>query len=70
MSIERDMLYTAKLVRSRLRKDVARLRAEESKMIGEAARDKVALPEHAWMRRHVAEEKARAANRLVEALRP
>jgi len=70
IDIERDMLHAAKLVRHRLRIEAARLRAEEGKMILEATRDKVALPEHAWTARHIAEERARCANRLVEAMRP
>ena len=69
MTVERRMLEAAKRVRSKRRGEAAALRAAEAKAITEAVRGKVSLPEHYWQARQIAEEKARAAARIVEALR-
>ena len=68
--LERILLDAAKQQRARCRSELATLRAEETRLIAEAVREHVALPDHYWQVRHLAEEKARAASRLVEALRP
>lgn len=68
-AIERTILEAAKRVRVKRRAEAAAMRDAEAKAIAEAVRGKVSLPEHYWQARQVAEEKARAATRIVEALR-
>lgn len=63
------MLTAAKIKRAKLRATARALREMETKMIAEAVRDHVALPEHYWLERQQAEERVRTAERLVEALR-
>ena len=63
------MLIAAKQLRTEAREQARKLRDEEVTMINMASHEHVALRDHYWEKRHKAEERARAAARLVEALR-
>lgn len=63
-----ELLLLAVAAHDRLERAAQRERAVERVMIEDCVRDKSAMPEHAWQTRHIAEEKARAAYRLVEAI--
>lgn len=67
--LDSALLAAAKRVRQRLRAEATALRDAETKMIAEAVREKAALPDHYWQARRDAEERARTAARMVEALR-
>jgi len=64
----RELSEAAVAAYVRLERGAALERRVEAQMIADCVADKSAMPEHAWERRHVAEEKSRAAKRLVEAL--
>lgn len=70
MTVERALFAAAKVCRDRLRAEAAVQRGVHDDMVAEAVRDHVALPEHYWQARQIAEEKARCAERIAEALRP
>jgi len=63
-----ELADAARKIHAALERDAQKERDVEMIMIADCVRDKSAMPDHAWQRRHVAEEKARAAWRLVEAL--
>lgn len=53
----------------RLRLELEKERAVESRLVEDAWRDHAVLPDHYWRERHLAEQRLRCAERIIEAMK-